>query len=272
MGSFAEAMSEYRMQIEKGVIQQAYKGLMDYMQGLKAYFKDRHPDFAVPGSLYFGYMDMTYFSIMPEALKERNTLFCLDAIQTVGAFPTTVEHVDLLAADDHVQEAIEKYTAVAKSYSTRGEARRAVEYYRKIIEIAPHNLQARRYLVTQLIATGQIVEAVKEQMSLAEVYYHQADLEMTRKAYAEALRLCQQYRLDRSWAVEILNRLADIYMQSLDWRQALQAHEQICSLKPDDEKARYSLVEYAAGRYYLHDVCCDYAARQMPPAFAWCPR
>jgi selenocysteine lyase/cysteine desulfurase len=34
-------------------------------------------------------------------LKERNTLLCLDAIQTLGAFPTTVEHADLLAADAH---------------------------------------------------------------------------------------------------------------------------------------------------------------------------
>jgi cysteine desulfurase / selenocysteine lyase len=34
-------------------------------------------------------------------LHERGILFCLDAIQTMGAFPTTVEHVDLLAADAH---------------------------------------------------------------------------------------------------------------------------------------------------------------------------
>ena len=34
-------------------------------------------------------------------LRERGILFCLDAIQTVGAFPTTVEHVDFLAADSH---------------------------------------------------------------------------------------------------------------------------------------------------------------------------
>ncbi len=34
-------------------------------------------------------------------LRERGVLFCLDAIQTVGAFPTTVEHVDFLAADSH---------------------------------------------------------------------------------------------------------------------------------------------------------------------------
>jgi selenocysteine lyase/cysteine desulfurase len=34
-------------------------------------------------------------------LRERGILFCLDAIQTLGAFPTTVEHVDFLAADAH---------------------------------------------------------------------------------------------------------------------------------------------------------------------------
>ncbi len=34
-------------------------------------------------------------------LRDRHILFCLDAIQTLGAFPTTVEQVDLLAADAH---------------------------------------------------------------------------------------------------------------------------------------------------------------------------
>jgi selenocysteine lyase/cysteine desulfurase len=36
-----------------------------------------------------------------KALRERGILFCLDGIQTLGAFPTTVEHVDMLAADAH---------------------------------------------------------------------------------------------------------------------------------------------------------------------------
>ena len=34
-------------------------------------------------------------------LRASDILFCLDAIQTLGAFPTTVEHVDFLAADAH---------------------------------------------------------------------------------------------------------------------------------------------------------------------------
>lgn len=34
-------------------------------------------------------------------LRAHNVLFCVDAIQTLGAFPTTVEHIDFLAADAH---------------------------------------------------------------------------------------------------------------------------------------------------------------------------
>lgn len=41
------------------------------------------------------------YASIGQALRARGILFCLDAIQTLGAFPTTVEHVDLLAADAH---------------------------------------------------------------------------------------------------------------------------------------------------------------------------
>jgi len=34
-------------------------------------------------------------------LHERGIMFCVDGIQTLGAFPTTVENVDFLAADSH---------------------------------------------------------------------------------------------------------------------------------------------------------------------------
>jgi hypothetical protein len=64
-------MDEYRKQLEKGVIQSAYRGLMDYLMDLRSYFKNKYPDYLVSGSLYLGYMDMTYFSFFPESLKRR---------------------------------------------------------------------------------------------------------------------------------------------------------------------------------------------------------
>lgn len=44
---------------------------MEYMMDLKAHFKNKYPDYFVSGSIYYGYMDMTYFSFFPESLKRR---------------------------------------------------------------------------------------------------------------------------------------------------------------------------------------------------------
>ena len=41
------------------------------------------------------------FDAIGRLLRSRGVLFCLDAIQTIGAFETTVEHVDFLSADAH---------------------------------------------------------------------------------------------------------------------------------------------------------------------------
>ena len=71
MVTFQESMNEYRKQLEKGVIQRAYQGLMDYIMGLRSYFEKKYPDYSVSGSIYFGYMDMTYFSFFPKSLKLR---------------------------------------------------------------------------------------------------------------------------------------------------------------------------------------------------------
>ena len=71
MTSLQEDMIEYRKQLKKGVIQKAYQGLMQYMLSLKNHFSTQHPDFSVSGSMYSGYMDMTYFSVVPKSLKDQ---------------------------------------------------------------------------------------------------------------------------------------------------------------------------------------------------------
>jgi hypothetical protein len=71
MNSLHETINEYRKQLKKGAIQTAYKGLMEYMMGLRTYFNSKYPDHFVSGSIYYGYMDMTYFSVIPESLKQR---------------------------------------------------------------------------------------------------------------------------------------------------------------------------------------------------------
>ncbi len=69
MTAFQESMIEYRKQLEKGAIQRAYRGLMDYIMSLRSYFENKYPNYSVSGSIYPGYMDMTYFSFFPKSLR-----------------------------------------------------------------------------------------------------------------------------------------------------------------------------------------------------------
>ena len=70
MEAFQEYMQEYKKQLNRGYIQEAYRGLMKYIMDLRVYFKNRYPEYFVSG-IYYGYMDMTYFSFTPESLKNR---------------------------------------------------------------------------------------------------------------------------------------------------------------------------------------------------------
>lgn len=71
MESNQKLMMEYKKQLEKGSIQKAYKGLMDYTRGLRTHFQNKYPDLSGSAGMYYGYMDMTYFPLFPKSLKDR---------------------------------------------------------------------------------------------------------------------------------------------------------------------------------------------------------
>lgn len=68
MDSLNSCIQEYKIQLNKGDIPKAYKGIMTFMSDLRMYLEGKYPDHIV-GALYFGYMDMTYFAFTPSALK-----------------------------------------------------------------------------------------------------------------------------------------------------------------------------------------------------------
>lgn len=150
---------------------------------------------------------------------------------------------DLLVRENHTQEAITKFTTVAQAYSVRGEAGQSAKMLRRVVQLSPMDMTARTRLIDQLVARGQVDDAIREYLELADVYYRLAELEMARKTYTTALRFLQQANADRSWNVHILQRMADIDMQRLDWKQAVRVYEQIRTLRPDDGGVRKSLIE-----------------------------
>jgi len=150
---------------------------------------------------------------------------------------------EMLVRQGDLEAAVAKFMAIAKIYSSRGESTQALNLYRKVTDLSPMDLAARGRLIDHLLAAGKTDEGINEYLHLAEIYYNLADLNASRRTYTEALRMAQQAQADRSLRVKILHRMADMDLQSLDWRQALRIFEQIRTLQPDDLKARTNLVE-----------------------------
>ena len=56
--SLNQEIQEYRLQLQKGYLQKAYKGIMAFMSELKTMLGKKYPEY-IAGALYLGFMDMT---------------------------------------------------------------------------------------------------------------------------------------------------------------------------------------------------------------------
>ena len=170
-----------------------------------------------------------------------------DAVQHAPTYlPLHTLIGDLLMQEGRSQDAIAKFSVTAHAYGVRVEVVQASKLLRRVIQLSPMDLSARTRLIDQLVAHGQVDEAINEYLELAELYYRLAELDMARKTYTNALRVVQQTNADHSWNIHILQRMADIDMQRLDWKQALRVYEQIRTLSPEDPGIRKQLIELYA--------------------------
>jgi len=85
MDSLDKIIQEYQIQLSKGHIQKAYKGIMTFMTRLKSNLETGYPDYFT-SSLYFGYMDMTYFAFTPPSLKNQNLKIAIVYLHEQGRF------------------------------------------------------------------------------------------------------------------------------------------------------------------------------------------
>jgi tetratricopeptide (TPR) repeat protein len=157
--------------------------------------------------------------------------------------PLHVCIADLLVQEGRIPEAVQKYSIIARCYNVRGETNQAINLLKRVTELNPVDMDSRKEMIDLLVSRGKVHETMHEYTKLAESYYNLADLPMARKTYNLAFRYAQQSNVELEDKVKIMQRLADIDMQSLDWRNALKVFEQIRNLSPDDDKARNMLFD-----------------------------
>ena len=85
MKTLNQQIQEYTQLLQKGHIQIAYKGILDFLGRLRAEFSRNHPEYDV-SSLYQGYMDMSYFSLSTKSLKDKGLKIAIVYLHEKGDF------------------------------------------------------------------------------------------------------------------------------------------------------------------------------------------
>lgn len=72
MESLNKSLSEYGELLKKTNVQEAYKGLIQYIKALSKHFKEKYPEYDVSANFYQGYMDLTFFTLTSKLTKQKD--------------------------------------------------------------------------------------------------------------------------------------------------------------------------------------------------------
>lgn len=64
-------ITEYKSQLEIGLIPKAYRELIGYVMKLRTHFSNKYADEYTIGSFYQGHMDISFFTVTPLSLKKQ---------------------------------------------------------------------------------------------------------------------------------------------------------------------------------------------------------
>jgi tetratricopeptide (TPR) repeat protein len=157
--------------------------------------------------------------------------------------PLHIQIGEILITEGHIAEAVEKFLLISRLYTIRGETAQAIRLLYRVTKLASMDFSVRNSLINLLKSIGRNDDAIQQYMELAHVHYTLGELDEARTTYANALSLSHQSSTARDWSVQILNKLADIELQSLNWKEAIKVFEQLRSLQPLDSSTRSMLID-----------------------------
>lgn len=186
---------------------------------------------------YGAAMEMAFFAL-------RNAPTFLPLHVTIG---------DLLMEEGKIDGAVTKYLAVADVYTVQGKTERALAMLKKVIDLQPMNIEIRQRQIDLLEEYGQMEEAIQEYINLAEVFFPLAELDSARAAYTKALALAKSSPDGEVVRLKLLQRLADLDIQRLDWESAIETYTEICEVSPGNKKASIAIVDlnYRLGKSHV---------------------
>lgn len=107
MASLQHDLDVYHAQLASGHIQRAYRAILSFMASLKSYLEKSYPGFSI-GTVYPGYMDMTYLACTSPALKDRHLKVAIVYLHAQDRFEAWLGGVNRSVQAHHIELLQEK--------------------------------------------------------------------------------------------------------------------------------------------------------------------
>ena len=169
------------------------------------------------------------------------------ALRSAPSFlPLHITIGDILVEQKKISGAVTKFLSVADVYTVQGKTERALAMLAKVIDLQPMNIEIRQRQIDLLEEYGKNEEAIQEYINVADVYFPLAELDSARSAYIRALELTKSIQDDGSWKMKLLQRLADLDIQRLDWDSAIETYQEITEISPRNLTASTAIVDLSS--------------------------
>jgi tetratricopeptide (TPR) repeat protein len=142
-----------------------------------------------------------------------------------------------------LEESIEKYRLIARTYLLRGDQSKAADILNEVIKLSPADVNLRSSLIELLEQQGRWDEVLGEYLSLAEAYRDLADTTNARLTYDLASKIARQHNAPADKVSLIYLGMGDLEMDRLDYRSALRTYQKVLEGDPGNSTAREKIIE-----------------------------
>lgn len=154
-----------------------------------------------------------------------------------------VQLAEIAVQAGKLHEGVDKFDILAETAEVRRDLPKAVSFYRQALKLAPDDVTRRAKLISVLVQSGQLPEALNEYESVGQGLETSGQLQKAADKYAEGLKLAQRAGVVGPSVAQLRRQLGAAYIKLHEDDKALAVFQQVRAADPEDDHARYYLIE-----------------------------
>lgn len=157
--------------------------------------------------------------------------------------PAHVQVAEISVAAGRINDALQKYDTLAEIAEVRRDLPKAVAFYKQALNLGVEDVARRAKLINVLVQSGQLTEALAEYVVVGLSLAASGQLQKAADKYAEGLTMAERAGVVGEQVTALRQQLALTNLKLREYDKALAQFQALRRELPEDNRARYYLVE-----------------------------